>query len=131
MVTKTKNDRMAWFKMDAGSFIADTTGFSNNEVGMYARLMVTYWASGNKLPTEDHQIQRKVSAVEENDKRNLDLILDEFFPVDDQGKRCHSHLDFCLQDIADYSKQQSDRGKLAHAKRQMPIAIPIEDQEDF
>ena len=133
MMTKSKNDRMAWFKMDAGSFIADTTGFSNNEVGIYARLMAIYWASGNQLPTEDRQIQRKVSAVTEEDKRDLNLILDEFFSVNEQGKRCHSFLDDYLQGITSYSKQQSDRAKLGHSKKNDVITIrsEVDDEEDF
>jgi uncharacterized protein YdaU (DUF1376 family) len=109
MATKNKNDRMAWFKMDAG--------FSNSQVGMYARLMVIYWASGNKLPTEIHQIERKVGAVSDDDKRDLNLILDEFFYENEEGKRCHGFLDLSLQDITSYSKQQSDRAKSGHSKK--------------
>jgi len=117
MTPKPKNDRLAWFKMDAGAFIADTMGLSNNDVGIYAKLTMLYWASGNQLPQEEGILKRKTGITSNEDSLALDSILNEFFPINEQGIRVNNNLDRQLEEIKEISQKQSRNGKLAHVQK--------------
>ena len=127
MTIREKKDRMAWFKMDAGSFIADTTGLGNKEVGVYAKLMMLYWVSGNKLPEHSALLKRKIGITSsEEDEALLQAILHEFFPPNADGDHHHEQLDDQLDAIRGYSKMQSDKAK----KRYLPQSTYNEDDTD-
>lgn len=94
MTARRKSDRMAWFKLDAGAFMADTSGLSLAHAGAYARLLSLYWMGGNALPDTEGRIMRKVGATTEEDAQVVREALEEFFP---DGK--HPALDDALQTI--------------------------------
>lgn len=125
-MTKENKDRMAWFKMDAGAFMADTAGFSNNEVGIYAKLIILYWTSGNKLPSLLSVIKRKIG-VSDEDESKLIAILDEFFSPHETGEYHHEQLDYQLDGVKSRSKMQSEKAK----KRYEPPVFTKEDDIDF
>ena len=128
MSTKEKKDRMAWFKMDAGSFIADTTGLGNKEVGVYAKLMMLYWVSGNKLPEHSALLKRKIGITSsDEDEALLQAILNEFFPPNADGEHHHEQLDDQLDAIKGYSKMQSEKAK----KRYDTSPKSNEDEVEF
>ena len=129
MTLKTNNDRLAWFKMDAGSFIADTIGLSNNDVGIYVKLTMLYWTSGNQLPSDESILKRKISIKSDEEASALELILDEFFPINEDGIRVNQGLDQQLQQIKETSKKQSHNGKLAHMKKP-PFAQQRIEEDD-
>ncbi len=124
MATIENKDRMAWFKMDAGAFMADTAGFTNNEVGIYAKLVMLYWTSGNQLPSLLSVIKRKIG-VSDEDESKLNAILDEFFSPDEDGEYRHEQLDNQLDLVKARSKMQSDKAK----KRFEPP--PTSNEEDI
>jgi uncharacterized protein YdaU (DUF1376 family) len=115
--------------MDAGSFIADTIGLSNNDVGIYVKLTMLYWASGNQLPSDESILKRKITIKSDEDASALELILDEFFPIDEDGIRVNQGLDQQLQQIKETSKKQSNNGKLAHMKK-APFAHQRIEEDD-
>lgn len=104
--TRPKSDRLSWFKMDAGAFLAETTGLSSAHVGIYARLQMLYWTSSNQLPAEPTRLKRLLSISTEEDEIVLKEVLAEFFP----GGH-HETLDNYLDEVSARSKEQSDRAR--------------------
>lgn len=140
-VTKKKSDRMAWFKFDVGSFISDTTGLSMRHVGIYSRLLSVYWASGCTLLEDEVKLKRRLGVSGQEDEEAMTDILDEFFPYDENDKRSHADLDRQLSETVNYSKQQSERGKLRHGGQKPTAKVEVDadtsppshtyDDEDF
>jgi len=139
--TKKKSDRMAWFKFDVGSFISDTTGLSMQHVGIYVRLLSVYWASVCTLPDDEVKLKRRLGVSGKEDEEALAEILDEFFPMNENGKRSHADLDRQLSETVNYSKQQSERGKLRHSVQKSTAKVEaqasispsshVDSSEDF
>lgn len=140
-IAKKKNDRMAWFKFDVGSFISDTTGLSSAHVGIYIRLLSLYWASGCTLLEDEVKLKRRLGVSCQEDEVAMADILDEFFPKDENGKRCHADLDRQLSETVNFSRQQSERGKLRHSVQKPTAKVEaqavistsshVDDYEDF
>lgn len=112
MSTRKKQDRMAWFKMDAGAFLADTTGLPSHYVGIYAKLLSLYWASGNQLPDNEAILKRKLLVTTPDDEAALTAVLTEFFPGG-----CHPRLDSQLDEVQANSRMQSEKAKARHAPK--------------
>lgn len=125
-VTKKKSDRMAWFKFDVGSFISDTTGLSMRHVGIYIRLLSVYWASGCTLLEDEVKLKRRLGVSCQEDEDAMTEILDEFFPYDENDKRSHADLDRQLSETVNYSRQQSERGKLRHGGQKPTVNMGVD-----
>ncbi len=130
MAIRSKSDRMAWFKLDAGTFIGETSGLSSAHVGIYARLIALYWAFGNKLP-DDPILRRRIGPLTAEDEAVLPAVLAEFFP---DGK--HRGLDSQLLDVQANSRKQSEsavkRWEKDKAKPPHPTPEPAaDDTYDF
>lgn len=135
---RRKSDRLSWFKMDAGAFLADTNGLPAVHVGIYARLISLYWALGGKLPDTLTILKRKIGVSNHDDEQALQEILDEFFP-----DGCNAQLDNQLEEVAENSRMQSTRAKIRHhgkpsADLVRDVQIPAQasstksdDPEDF
>lgn len=124
------NDRMAWFKMDAGRFNTDTAGYSLRQSGAYSQLMNLYWIMGNCLPADESGIMRRVGAVVPEDIEVVREVMGEFFPLDAEGKHRHALLDQQLTDVQIKSAQASAAAKSKSSKPKQPPA-PDADAEDF
>lgn len=99
---------MAWFKMDAGAFITDTSGVSNAHAGIYCKLMCMYWQQGNSLAIQPHVLKRRLGITNPEEEAIFTQVLSEHFTNDD-GEYRHINLDTQLQDVKDFSNQQSIR----------------------
>ena len=119
---RRKSDRMSWFKMDAGAFLADTNGLPSSRVGIYAKLMALYWTSGNSLPDNDAILKRKLLVTSPEDEAALNEMLAEFFP---DGR--HHGLDAQLDEVSSVSRMQSEKAKARHANRQPASSSDAED----
>lgn len=124
------NDRMAWFKWDAGRFLADTAGFSLRQSGAYIQLLNLYWIMGNCLPVEQSSLMRRVGAVTPEDVQIVREILQEFFPLDADGKHYHLLLDQQLADVQDKSGSARAAALKRHGTTKQPTA-PDAGHEDF
>lgn len=123
--TKKKSDRMAWFKFDVGSFISDTTGLSMRHAGIYSRLLSVYWTLVCTLPEDEAKLKRRLGLSGQEDEEAMVDILDEFFPQDENGKRTHADLDRQLYETVNYSKQQSERGKMRHSGQKPTAKVGV------
>lgn len=121
---RRKPDRMAWFKMDAGAFLADTTGLPSSHVGIYAKLICLYWTSGNQLPDNEAILKRKLLVTTPEDEAALQAVLAEFFP---DGR--HHGLDNQLDEVRATSQMQSEKAKARHTAK--PEPKPAYSDEDF
>jgi len=130
MATKNKQDRMAWYKMDAGSFISDTMGLSNNHVAIYIKLMSIYWTSGNKLP-EELILKRKLAIIGSEEEAALSEILAEFFTRDDSGEHCQQGLDKQLTDISEFSATQSARASKPRPRAENFETVEVDENGKF
>lgn len=108
---RKKSDRLSWFKMDAGAFLADTTGLSAAHVGIYARLLNLYWTQGAQLPDNPVRLKRLIGISTPEDEQTLQEVLEEFFP----GNR-NERLDIQLEEVAENSRAQSEKAKARHSK---------------
>lgn len=115
MTAKTKRDPMAWFRINCGEFITETTGLSNAHVGIYMRLLCIYWSSKNTLELSRELLIRRAFVLPEQ-VPIFDEVLEEFFPVDSGGDRKHIRLDQQLDEIIANSALQSNRAKLRYQK---------------
>lgn len=123
MSTKKKQDRMAWFKMDAGKFLVDTLGYSPTHRGIYASLMCLYWINGNRITEDETTLRRKLGITTEEENQALKEVLAEFFPGND-----HRDLDEQLEAVKETSRMQSEKAKSRHAARSSAVD---EDLTDF
>lgn len=124
---RKKSDRLAWFKWDAGLFSTDTAGFSLQQSGAYIQLMNLYWIMGNSLPDSEAGIMRRVGAVTPNDIQVVREIMEEFFPLNSGGKRCHALLEQRLADVQERSEKAKES---ANARYNKPSAPPKPELED-
>lgn len=131
MARKTTKDSMAWFKLPTTTFMLDMSGLSDTHVAIYVKLMITYWAGGNKLPELDHSIKRKVGVTSSESEQALIEILEEFFPKDDDGNHCHDELDRQLEEVIDFSAKQSARAKSSRSPSRTHSVISHDDPDDF
>lgn len=115
-----KSDRLSWFKMDAGAFLADTTGLPAAHVGIYARLLSLYWTGVGSLPDNPSILKRKVGITTSDDEQALQEVLAEFFP---DGRNVQ--LDTQLEEVRENSRAQSERAKARHHGK--PPAPPKPD----
>lgn len=131
MARKTTKDSMAWFKLPTTAFMLDMSGLSDTHVAIYVKLMITYWAGGNKLPELDPSIKRKVGVTSAESEKALIEILEEFFPKDDDGNYSHDELDRQLEAVKDFSAKQSARAKSPRIHPRTHLATSHDDPDDF
>lgn len=112
MSTRKKQDRMAWFKMDAGKFLFDTLGYSSIHKGIYASLMCLYWINGNRLTEDESTLRRKLGIATDEETKALKEVLGEFFPGN-----CHIDLDEHLESVKENSRMQSEKAKARYAPK--------------
>lgn len=110
---RKKSDRLSWFKMDAGAFLADTTGLPAAHVGIYARLLNLYWALGGMLPDSPAILKRKINVSTSEEEQILEKVLEEFFP-----ESRNEWLDNQLEEVDAKSRAQSEKAKGRWAPKQ-------------
>jgi len=108
---RKKSDRLSWFKMDAGAFLADTTGLPAAHVGIYARLLNLYWTQGAQLPDNPVRLKRLIAVNTPEDEQILQEVLEEFFPGNHNER-----LDIQLEEVAENSRAQSEKAKARYSK---------------
>ena len=115
---------MHYYQHHIGDFIKDTSFLTNEEVGIYIKLLWLYYDTEKPLPDSLDILSMKVSC--RDNKSDLLEILETFFTLRD-GKWHHIR---CDDEIAHYHKQlevASRAGKASAAKRKgNAILTPVE-----
>lgn len=115
---------MHYYQHHIGDFIKDTSFLTNEEVGIYLKLLWLYYDTERPLPNKIFELSMKVGARDQQEA--LEGILEMFFTLEGDEWR-HSR---CAAEIAHYKQQletASKAGKASAAKRAMnKTATPVE-----
>jgi len=115
-VTATDNVRfyMHYYQHHIGDFIKDTSFLTNEEVGIYLKLLWLYYDTEQPLPNSLFELSMKVNARDQQD--SLNGILNMFFTL----RNDLWHHNRCDKEISHYHQQlttASKAGKASAAKR--------------
>ena len=115
--TPKLSEAMPWLRLVVSDFVMDTQGIPLSQIGAYIRLMLLYWSGGNALPDAHAMLLRKVGATSDKDAEDVAAVLEEFFPMDDNGKRYHLGLDAQLAGTQGANNRRSEGVKKAWEAR--------------
>lgn len=122
---------MHYYQHHIGDFIKDTSFLTNEEIGIYLKLIWIYYDSEKPLPNNLFELSMKT-----NTRDNLPVLeglLGMFFTLDEQQLNWHHCR--CDKEIEHYKQQlniASKAGKASAAKRAMnrnatPVERPLND----
>jgi uncharacterized protein YdaU (DUF1376 family) len=119
---------MHYYQHHIGDFIKDTSFLTNEEVGIYLKLLWIYYDTESPLPNSMFELSMKVNAREQQEA--LQGILEMFFKLDEDGW----HHTRCDKEIAFYHQQidtASRAGKASAAKRAMnKTSTPVKQESN-
>jgi len=105
---------MHYYQHHIGDFIKDTSFLTNEEVGIYLKLLWLYYDTEEPLPNQLHVLSIKVNA--RSNEETLSRILNMYFTL----QNGHWHHNRCDKEISHYHQQlttASKAGKASAAKR--------------
>jgi len=105
---------MHYYQHHIGDFIKDTSFLTNEEVGIYLKLLWLYYDTEKPLPNQIFELSMKVNA--RNQQEILSGLLDMFFTLQNDEwhhTRCEKEISFYKQQLETASKA----GKASAAKR--------------
>lgn len=104
---------MNYFQLHIGDYAEATAHLSIMEDGVYFRLLRKYYASESALPADPKQIQRLIGARTAAERAAVEMVLEEFFALDDEGW----HNARCDEYILEYRrKMEAVQGKRGNEK---------------
>ena len=109
---------MHYYQHHIGDFIKDTSFLTNEEIGIYLKLIWLYYDTEKPLPNNLFQLGMKTGS--RDDQVNLEGLLGMFFVLDMENQ-CWHHTR-CDKEIAHYKQQlttASKAGKASALKRAM------------
>jgi uncharacterized protein YdaU (DUF1376 family) len=109
---------MHYYQHHIGDFIKDTSFLTNEEIGIYLKLIWLYYDTEKPLPNNLFQLGMKTGS--RDDQVNLEGLLGMFFVLDMENQCWHHNR--CDKEIAHYKQQlttASKAGKASALKRAM------------
>jgi uncharacterized protein YdaU (DUF1376 family) len=107
---------MHYYQHHIGDFIKDTSFLTNEEVGIYLKLLWLYYDTEKPLPNSIFELSMKVSAREQED--TLSGLLEMFFTLQN-GAWHHTRCDKEIKNFHQQLDSASKAGKASAAKRAM------------
>lgn len=122
-------NRLPWFAFFTANFTSKTDHLSNAAVGVYIRLVASYW-DNNGLPFDERALKR-IARIESVDDVDLGALLGEFFELKD-GAICHAELDSLR--IAATNEDEANRrrtlpARMALAAQRGSVAMTVTEIE--
>jgi len=122
---------MHYYQHHIGDFIKDTSFLTNEEIGIYLKLIWLYYDTEKPLPNNLFELGMKTGT--RDNQLVLEGLLEMFFVLDEENK-CWIHTR-CDKEIEHYKQQlniASKAGKASAAKRAMnrnatPVERPLND----
>lgn len=96
---------MNYFELHIGDYAEATQHLSILEDGVYCRLLRKYYASEKPLPSEISLVQRLIVARTKEEKKAVELVLQEFFVLEQDGW----HQPRCDVEIERYRAGEPER----------------------
>ena len=93
---------MNFYKRFLGDYARDTTHLTLVEHGVYTVLLDTYYATGLGLPAARDALYRIAKAMTAQERKAVDKVADQFFPVNGDGTRHNPRAD---EEISKWEKQ--------------------------
>ena len=121
MKINTEDKKLPWFKFYASDFAAHTVGLTNEEVGIYVKLLAYTWAYG----PQPNDLKVINSIVQGGDV--TELVLARFFETNEQGKLCEPSLEVLRNESIEVAEMNRKRTAAATAKRKEQ---PLRDRDD-
>jgi uncharacterized protein YdaU (DUF1376 family) len=95
---------MHYYQFNIGDYRRDTAHLSLLEHGIYRQLIDWYYLDEQPIPKETQVVYRRLSARTQEEQNAVDIVLKEFFSVDDGSDVGHVHRRID-RDIAEYNKK--------------------------
>ena len=139
-----ENKKLPSLPLFTDTFIAETVHLSNEEIGIYIRLLCFAWTKNSK-PFSIRSAYSIGQCIDDDCKRTVKKVLHEFFIMngEDEYADCWTHKRLTLEHeyLTNYYKQKSISGKkgglarnnLANGeiKAHIPIHIPIPKYNNY
>lgn len=111
MIKKLKTaTRLPYIRFYAGDWLNDNASLSDEELGVYIRMMCRYWMRDG-IPWSPEDIAEDMGGANEKRIEIVSRILDKRFSKG-RGKRwVHRDLDAARTELRDYKVSQSDSAK--------------------
>lgn len=113
---------MYYYQHNIGDYKADTAHLTLLEHGCYRQLLDWYYKDESPLPRETEVVFRRLSARTEEDKLAIQLVLNDFFELGENGyshKRCDAEIS-TYQQQAERARQN---GKLGGRPKKTEVVI--------
>lgn len=114
---------MHYYQHHIGDFIKDTNFLTNEEVGIYIKLIWLYYDTEKPLPDSLDLLSMKVNC--RDNKSDLLEILETFFILKD-GKWHHSRCDKEIQEYQSFIESRSRAGRASAERRANTKATHVE-----
>lgn len=117
---------MHYYQHNIGDYRRDTVHLSLLEHGVYRQLMDMYYLSESPIPKETQQVFRRLSARTQEEQNAVEIILNEFFELTDDGwthKRCDVEI-ASYRHKASNSRENGKKGGRPKSSAQPPNPIP-------
>lgn len=105
-----------WFPIYVQDFILDTAEFSNEEVGVYIRLLFHQWAN-KSLPSDMDRLARIASCERNAFALQWDSALHVKFKKDSNGRLVNPRLERTRMEFLEKSQSRSNSGRAAALAR--------------
>jgi uncharacterized protein YdaU (DUF1376 family) len=103
-----------FYKRYLGDYARDTAHLSLMEHGAYQVLLDTYYATGGQVPDAKEDLYRVARAMTPAERKAVDKVADQFFPVNGDGRRHNKRAD---EELTSYSTQ-AETNRLIAAERE-------------
>ena len=114
---------MHYYQHHIGDFIKDTSFLTNEEVGIYLKLLWIYYDSEKPLPDSLDILSMKVAC--RDNKSDLLGILETFFILKD-GFWHHTRCDIEIADYHSFIENKSKAGKASAERRKNSNSTPVQ-----
>lgn len=101
---------MNFYKRYLGEYARDTAHLSLMEHGAYTAMLDTYYATERSLPAEKAALYRIARAFTAPERKAVDRIADQFFPVNGDGTRHNKRAD---EELTSYRTQADTNRRIA------------------
>lgn len=105
---------MKWYKRYPADFVVKTLHLSLAERGAYSALLDRYYAEGEPLPADVDELVRIVNARGVAERRAVERVAAEFFPVNGDGTRHNKRADEEIDKAAAVSQKRSEAAKVRY-----------------
>lgn len=104
---------MHYYQHNIGDYRRDTTHLSLLEHGVYRQLIDMYYLNESPLASDLNQLFRKVCARTKEEQDAVEIILNEFFQLTEEGwthKRCDEEIDsYSIQNEDNRAREDNER----------------------